>query len=168
MGSSARLIACVSARLWPHWPSGVPGPLGPAWHRTGAYQRPRWRCSNGGPPADSIPAWALGSSTSSNADGFSVEGSALSWSSEKDPTAVPWSDRGVEMKLKQAARSKRWRPSTPISNRWSKRVVVFVREGVVAGEEALNIVYGINHHLYEPARHQLRRLPPAPPTAWRR
>ena len=26
---------------------------------------------------------------------------------------------------------------------------------VVAGEDALNIVYGINHHLYEPARHKL-------------
>ena len=31
----------------------------------------------------------------SSADGFSVEGSALTWSSEKDPTAVPWIDRGV-------------------------------------------------------------------------
>jgi glyceraldehyde 3-phosphate dehydrogenase len=28
-------------------------------------------------------------------------------------------------------------------------------KGVIAGEEALNIVYGINHQLYEPARHRL-------------
>ena len=28
-------------------------------------------------------------------------------------------------------------------------------KGSVAGEEALNIVYGINHQLYEPARHKL-------------
>ena len=28
-------------------------------------------------------------------------------------------------------------------------------KGVVAGEDALNIVYGINHHLYEPTRHKL-------------
>ena len=32
----------------------------------------------------------------SSADGFSLEGSALTWSSESDPTAVPWSDRGVD------------------------------------------------------------------------
>ena len=37
-----------------------------------------------------------------------------------------------------------------------KRVVVACPvKGVVAGEDALNIVYGINHHLYEPARHKL-------------
>ena len=37
-----------------------------------------------------------------------------------------------------------------------KRVVVACPvKGVVAGEEALNIVYGINHQLYEPARHKL-------------
>jgi glyceraldehyde 3-phosphate dehydrogenase len=37
-----------------------------------------------------------------------------------------------------------------------KRVVVACPvKGVVAGEEALNIVYGINQQLYEPARHKL-------------
>ena len=37
-----------------------------------------------------------------------------------------------------------------------KRVVVACPvKGTVAGEEALNIVYGINHQLYEPARHKL-------------
>ena len=34
-------------------------------------------------------------------------------------------------------------------------VVACPVKGVVAGEDALNIVYGINHHLYEPARHKL-------------
>jgi glyceraldehyde 3-phosphate dehydrogenase len=28
-------------------------------------------------------------------------------------------------------------------------------KGAVAGEEALNIVFGINHHLYDPSRHRL-------------
>ena len=34
-------------------------------------------------------------------------------------------------------------------------VVACPVKGRVAGEEALNIVYGINHQLYEPARHKL-------------
>ena len=42
----------------------------------------------------------------SSADGFSLEGSALTWSSEKDPTAVPWSDRGVEMVLEASGKIK--------------------------------------------------------------
>ena len=41
-----------------------------------------------------IPSTVAGIEGSPAADGFSVEGSALTWSSEKDPTAVPWSDRG--------------------------------------------------------------------------
>jgi glyceraldehyde 3-phosphate dehydrogenase len=28
-------------------------------------------------------------------------------------------------------------------------------KGVIAGAEALNVVFGINHHLYDPARHRL-------------
>ena len=37
-----------------------------------------------------------------------------------------------------------------------KRVVVASPvNGFVAGHEVLNIVYGINHHLYDPARHRL-------------
>ena len=34
-------------------------------------------------------------------------------------------------------------------------VVACPVKGVVAGAEALNIVYGINHHLYEPDRNRL-------------
>ena len=93
----------------------------------------------------------------SSADGFSVEGSALTWSSEKDPTAVPWSDRGVEMVLEASGKIKTPETLNPYFDQLGlKRVVVACPvKGVVAGEDALNIVYGINHHLYEPARHKL-------------
>ena len=93
----------------------------------------------------------------SHADGFCVEGSALTWSSEKDPTAVPWSDRGVEMVLEASGKIKTPETLNPYFEQVGlKRVVVACPvKGVVAGEDALNIVYGINHHLYEPARHKL-------------
>jgi len=93
----------------------------------------------------------------SSADGFSVEGSALTWSSEKDPTAVPWSDRGVEMVLEASGKIKTPETLNPYFDQLGlKRVVVACPvKAVVAGEDALNIVYGINHHLYEPARHKL-------------
>ena len=93
----------------------------------------------------------------SSADGFSVEGSPLTWSSEKDPTAVPWLDRGVEMVLEASGKIKTPDSLNPYFDQVGlKRVVVACPvKGSVAGEEALNIVYGINHHLYEPARHKL-------------
>ena len=96
-------------------------------------------------------------SITSSADGFSVEGSQLTWSSEKDPTAVPWIDRGVEMVLEASGKIKTPETLNPYFDQLGlKRVVVACPvKGEVAGEEALNIVYGINHHLYEPARHKL-------------
>ena len=61
----------------------------------------------------------------SSADGFSVEGSALTWSSEKDPTAVPWSDRGVEMVLEASGKIKTPETLNPYFEQVGlKRVVV--------------------------------------------
>jgi len=37
----------------------------------------------------------------------------------------------------------------------SRVVVACPVKGVIAGEEALNVVYGINHQLYDPSRHRL-------------
>lgn len=93
----------------------------------------------------------------SSADGFSVEGSALTWSSEKDPTAVPWTERGVEMVLEASGKIKTPETLSPyFDNVGLKRVIVACPvKGEVAGAEALNIVYGINHHLYEPDRNRL-------------
>ena len=94
---------------------------------------------------------------SSRSDGFSVGGTALTWSMEKDPTAVPWGERGVEMVLEASGTIKTPETLSPYFEHLGlKRVVVACPvKGTVAGEEALNIVYGINHQLYEPARHKL-------------
>jgi len=94
---------------------------------------------------------------SSDADGFSVQGSPLTWSSSKDITAVPWKERGVEMVLEASGKIKTPETLNPYFDSVGlKRVIVGCPvKGEVAGEEALNIVYGINHHLYEPHRHRL-------------
>ncbi len=92
-----------------------------------------------------------------SSDGFSVEGSALTWSMEKDPTAVPWAERGVEMVLEASGQFKTAQTLKPYFDQVGlKRVVVACPvKGEVACQEALNIVYGINHQRYEPARHKL-------------
>ena len=91
------------------------------------------------------------------ANGFCVEGSTLTWSQQRDITAVPWKDRGVEMVLEASGKIKTPETLQPYFDAVGlKRVIVGCPvKGAVAGEEALNIVYGINDHLYDPTRHRL-------------
>ena len=91
------------------------------------------------------------------ADGFNVEGSTLTWSQQRDITAVPWKERGVEMVLEASGKIKTPETLQPYFDAVGlKRVIVGCPvKGAVAGEEALNIVYGINDHLYDPTRHRL-------------
>ena len=93
----------------------------------------------------------------SSPGGFCVEGQALTWSKEHNPTQVSWNEHGVEMVLEASGKIKTPETLNPYFNDIGlKRVVVACPvKGNVAGEEALNIVYGINHHLYKPKQHKL-------------
>jgi len=90
-------------------------------------------------------------------DGFSVATTALSYSKEKDPTAVPWRQAGVEMVLECSGKFKTPQTLQPYFDQVGlKHVVVACPvKGEIAGAEALNIVFGINHHLYDPSIHRL-------------
>jgi len=92
-----------------------------------------------------------------NTRGFFVGTTPVSYSQEKDPTAVPWQEAGVEMVLECSGKFKTPETLQPYFDRGGlKRVVVACPvKGEVAGAEALNIVFGINHHLYDPDRHRL-------------
>jgi glyceraldehyde 3-phosphate dehydrogenase len=93
----------------------------------------------------------------SDGDEFVIEGNAVGWSQETDPAAVPWREAGVELVLECSGRFKTPETLQPYFDQVGlKRVVVACPvKGEIAGAEALNIVYGINHHLYEPERHRL-------------
>ncbi|MFW6731938.1 MAG: ArsJ-associated glyceraldehyde-3-phosphate dehydrogenase [Synechococcus sp.] len=92
-----------------------------------------------------------------NANGFSVGNQPVSYSQEKDPTAVPWREAGVELVLECSGKIKTPETLQPYFDQVGlKRVVVTCPvKGEIAGTEALNIVFGINHHLYDPSRHRL-------------
>ena len=101
--------------------------------------------------------WNKAVDRDSDGEGFSIDGHSLSWSQHRHPADVPWQAFGVEMVLEASGRFKT--PETLcgyFDQCGLKRVVVACPvNGVVAGHEVLNIVYGINHHLYDPARHRL-------------
>ncbi|MGC6483782.1 MAG: ArsJ-associated glyceraldehyde-3-phosphate dehydrogenase [Synechococcus sp.] len=92
-----------------------------------------------------------------HADGFSVAGQRLTWSQHHTPTEVPWQTHGVDMVLEASGRFKTPAALNPyIEQAGVKRVVVACPvKGVVAGHDALNIVYGINHTLYNPGHHRV-------------
>ena len=89
--------------------------------------------------------------------GFKVADQRISYSQEKEPTAVPWQGAGVDLVLECSGKFKTAETLGPYFEQINiKRVIVACPvKGVIAGEEALNIVYGINHQLYKPARHRL-------------
>jgi glyceraldehyde 3-phosphate dehydrogenase len=92
-----------------------------------------------------------------NTRGFFVGTSPVSFSQEKDPTAVPWREAGVDMVLECSGKFKTPETLQPYFDRVGlKRVVVACPvKGEIAGAEALNVVFGINHHLYNPDVHRL-------------
>ena len=92
-----------------------------------------------------------------HAEGFSVGSQPLTWSQHNTPTDVPWQDLGVDMVLEASGRFKTPDTLNPYFDQAGlKRVVVGCPvKGTVAGHEALNIVFGINHDLYKPEQHRL-------------
>ncbi|MGB5134843.1 MAG: ArsJ-associated glyceraldehyde-3-phosphate dehydrogenase [Prochlorococcaceae cyanobacterium] len=89
--------------------------------------------------------------------GFQVDGTRVGYSQQTDPTAVPWAHAGVDLVLECSGKIKTPDTLEPyFTLPGLKRVIVACPvKGVIAGEEALNVVFGINHALYDPSRHRL-------------
>jgi glyceraldehyde 3-phosphate dehydrogenase len=84
-------------------------------------------------------------------DVLTVCGTELGYSGASEPTEVPWGELGVEVVLECSGRFR-----TPSSLDAYFRLGV--RKVIVAAPvkgEALNVVVGVNDHLYKPERHHL-------------
>ena len=92
-----------------------------------------------------------------NTRGFFVGTTPISYSQERDPVAVPWREAGVEMVLECSGKIKTPDTLNPYFEQVGlKRVLVACPvKGQIAGAEALNLVFGINHLDYNPERHKL-------------
>ncbi len=92
-----------------------------------------------------------------NTRGFFVGTTPISFSQESDPVAVPWREAGVDMVLECSGRFRSPDSLDPYFKAVGlKRVVVACPvNGEIAGAEALNVVFGINHLNYNPERHRL-------------
>ncbi|MBD2426949.1 ArsJ-associated glyceraldehyde-3-phosphate dehydrogenase [Phormidium sp. FACHB-1136] len=84
-------------------------------------------------------------------DKLAIDGTPLSFTRGKTPGEVPWADYGVDMVLECSGQFRTTETLDPYYDHGVKKVIVAapVKEG------ALNVVYGINDQLYDPAEHRL-------------
>lgn len=87
------------------------------------------------------------------ADGTAVviDGSRVAFTAEKTPGAVDWRERGVDVVLECSGRFRTVETLEPYLSGGVRKVIVAapVKSG------ALNLVMGVNDHLYDPERHHL-------------
>lgn len=85
------------------------------------------------------------------ADSFSIEDRTLSHSSHKNVAEVPWEDLGVDIVLESSGKFRKPEQLEAYFKAGVKKVIV----AAPVNKDALNIVMGVNDHLYDPARHHL-------------
>ena len=85
------------------------------------------------------------------ADKLMIDGKTVTHSSHKDFTQVPWADLGVDIVMEASGKFRTQEQLDAYFKAGVKKVIVAapVKNG------ALNIVMGVNDHLYEPEKHHL-------------
>jgi glyceraldehyde 3-phosphate dehydrogenase len=80
-----------------------------------------------------------------------IDGRSLTFSAAKTPAEVPWAERDVEVVLECSGKFRTAETLAPYIAGGIKKVIVAapVKSG------ALNIVMGVNDHLYDPASHDI-------------
>ncbi|NEQ53032.1 MAG: ArsJ-associated glyceraldehyde-3-phosphate dehydrogenase [Leptolyngbya sp. SIO3F4] len=84
-------------------------------------------------------------------DSIQIDGKSVSFSTYGTPGEVPWDDLGVDIVLECSGKFRTPALLEPYFKRGVQKVIV----AAPVKQEALNIVYGINDHLYNPAEHHL-------------
>jgi len=82
---------------------------------------------------------------------LTVEGTKLSYTSAAEPGEVPWGELGVEIVLECSGRFRTPELLEAYFQQGVRKVIV----AAPVKEKALNVVVGVNDHLYEPRRHHL-------------
>lgn len=85
-------------------------------------------------------------------DAVTIDGSTLSYSAHATPGDVPWDELGVDIVLEGTGRFKTQAALAPYFTRAVRKVLVAapVKDG-----SALNVVVGVNDHLYDPQAHDV-------------
>lgn len=83
---------------------------------------------------------------------IAIDGQRMTFTEAARPGDVPWGDLGCEIVLECTGKFLKPEDLQAYFDRGVKRVIV---SAPVKDDRALNIVVGVNDHLYDPARHRL-------------
>jgi glyceraldehyde 3-phosphate dehydrogenase len=96
--------------------------------------------------------WRGGDIAVAGEDAISIKGRRITFSSHAEPAAIPWSDLDVDLVLECTGKLLTPAVLQGHLDRGAKRVIV---AAPVKVDSVLNIVMGVNEHLYEPAKHPI-------------
>jgi glyceraldehyde 3-phosphate dehydrogenase len=84
-------------------------------------------------------------------EAIAIDGEPVAFSAAKTPEAAPWRDHGIDVVLECSGKCRTAESLAPYFAAGVKKVIVAapVKTG------ALNVVMGVNDHLYDPATHQI-------------
>jgi glyceraldehyde 3-phosphate dehydrogenase len=82
---------------------------------------------------------------------ISIDGKTLTFTEDIEPGRVDWASFGVDIVLEASGKFRTPATLNPYFDRGVKKVIV----AAPVKQEALNIVMGVNDHLYEPSKHRL-------------
>ena len=84
-------------------------------------------------------------------DAIVVDGRRVGFSAIADPADIDWAGLGVDLVIECSGRFKTQQVLQPHFDRGARKVLV----SAPVPEPALNVVYGVNDHLYDPAVHDI-------------
>ncbi len=84
-------------------------------------------------------------------DALVVDGRRIGFSAAADPASTPWQDLGIDIVIESSGKFRTTENLAPYFDKGIRKVIVAapVKNG------ALNLVMGVNDHLYDPAEHHL-------------
>ncbi len=86
-------------------------------------------------------------------NGFiTVDSRNIAYSQHKNPADIPWSGDDVDIVIECSGKFKSRALLSPYYDKGIKKILV---SAPVKEEGALNLVMGVNHHLYDPEKHDL-------------
>ncbi len=80
-----------------------------------------------------------------------IDGGRIGFSDHPQPKDIPWGDLGVDLVIDSSGKFRAPELMQPHFDNGARKVIV----AAPLKEGALNVVYGINDHLYDPGKHHL-------------
>ena len=84
-------------------------------------------------------------------EGLVVDGDGIAVLSERDPAGLPWGTMGIDVVVESTGLFRSRELASKHLRAGARKVVI----SAPAQDEDITVVLGVNHHLYDPARHHL-------------